>query len=176
MEARRLSPFVGRAANISVVHDLMVHDLDLCSNLVGSAVETVQAVGIRGKSPHLDHVSAHLTFGNGVIANLTGSKISQHKVRDLTVICEGCVVEADLLARVVVIRRQSTSDYRINAGRVMYHQEGVVEQVLVPSVEPLFVEIGHFLKCIRNGRNSLAEARDAIRVLELAEAIERIAS
>ena len=60
--------------------------------------------------------------------------------------------------------------------RVLYRQEGVIEQVYVPLVEPLFVEIAHFLKCVRNGEQPLVGGREATRVLELAEAIEQAAT
>lgn len=176
VEARRLSPFVARVADVSAVFDLMVHDLDLLLALVKSPVTSIQAAGIQAKVPCLDHVSAHLLFANGVVANLTASKISQQKVREITVICDEKVAQADLLARTVVVHRQATSDYRAEADRVLYRQEGVIEQVYVPLVEPLYAEISHFLKCVRNGEQPLVGGREAIRVLELAEAIEQAAT
>ncbi len=175
LEARRLSPFVERAAGVSAVLDLMVHDLDLVLKLVGSSVAQVQALGIKARVPCIDHATAHLRFDSGVVATLTASKISQQKVREITTICEGCVVHADLLARTVVVHRQASSDYRAEAERVSYRQEGLVEQVYVPMVEPLYTEIEHFIECVRTGQQPLVGADDAIRVLELAEAIEKAA-
>lgn len=176
LESRRLSPFVQRAADVSAVFDLMVHDLDLILDLVKVPVTSIQAAGVRAKVPCLDHVSAHLLFANGAVANLTASKISQQKVREITVICDDRVAQADLLARTVVVHRQATSDYRTEADRVLYRQEGVIEQVYVPLVEPLYAEISHFLKCVRNGEQPLVGGGEAIRVLELAEAIEQAAA
>ncbi|MDO8750284.1 MAG: Gfo/Idh/MocA family oxidoreductase [Dehalococcoidia bacterium] len=175
LEARRLSPFLERAAGVSAVLDLMVHDLDLVMKLVGSPVAGIQARGIRAKVPLLDHVSANLVFENGVLASLTASKISQQKVREITAICEGCVVHADLLARTVVIHRQATSQFQSENERVLYRQEGLVEQVYVPSVEPLYAELAHFVDCVRHNRQPLVGADDAMRVLEVAEAIEAAA-
>ncbi|MBI4340380.1 MAG: Gfo/Idh/MocA family oxidoreductase [Chloroflexi bacterium] len=176
LEARRLSPYVPRAAETSAVLDLMVHDLDLCLTLADSPVVDLQALGIQAKVPNLDHASAHLLFASGVMASLTASKISQQKVRELTAICEGGVVQADLLARTVVVHREAISDYRAEQEKVMYRQQGVVEQVYVPMVEPLYAELKHFVDCVREGRTPLVTARDGIRVLELAEAIERSAT
>ena len=175
LEARRLSPFVQRAAGESAVLDLMVHDLDLVLKLVDSSIAEVQALGIRARVPCIDHAIAHIRFSSGVVANVTASKISQQKVRDITAICEGCVVHADLLARAVVIHRQVTSDYRAEAERVSYRQEGLVEQVYVPLVEPLYGELAHFVQCVRTGQQPLVNAHDAIRVLELAKVIEAAA-
>ena len=176
LEARRLSPFVQRAAEVSAVFDLMVHDIDLVLELGGSPVTDIQAMGIRARIPCMDHVSAHLLFGNGTLANLTASKISQQKVREITAICEGSVVQADLLARTVVVHRQATSGYRTENDRVSYRQEGLVEQVYVPLVEPLYAELAHFVECVRSQQQPLVGAGDAIRVLELAEAIEQAAA
>ena len=176
LEARRLSPFVQRAADVSAVFDLMVHDIDLVLELVASPVADIQAMGIRARVPCMDHVSAHLLFDNGTVASLTASKISQQKVREITAICEGSVVQADLLARTVVVHRQATSDYRTENERVLYRQEGLVEQVYVPLVEPLYAELAHFVECVRSQQQPQVGAEDAIRVLELAEAIEQAAA
>ncbi len=108
LEARRLSSFVQRAAGESAVLDLMVHDLDLVLKLVNSSVAEVQALGIRARVPCIDHATAHIRFDNGVVASITASKISQQKVREIAAICEECVVQANLLARTVVIHRQAT--------------------------------------------------------------------
>jgi predicted dehydrogenase len=175
LEARRLSPFLQRAANVSAVMDLMVHDLDLALKLVDSSVAQVQALGIRARVPCIDHATAQIRFDSGVVASLTASKISQQKIREITAICEECVVHADLLARTVVVYRQVSSAYRSEAERVSYRQEGLVEQVYVPMVEPLNAELEHFAQCIRTGQQPLVGADDAIRVLELAEAIEKAA-
>ncbi len=175
LEARRLSPFVQRAADVSAVLDLMVHDLDLALKLVDSSVAQVQAVGLRARVACIDHATAHIRFDNGVVASLTASKISQQKVREITAICEECVVQADLLARTVVVHRQATSDFQARNERVLYRQEGLVEQVYVPMVEPLYAELEQFIQCVRTGQQPLVGAEDAIRVLELAEAIEKAA-
>ena len=172
MHARRLSPYASRAADVSVVYDLAVHDLDLILTLVGDRPTTVQAVGRKARSPQLDHVEALLTFADGPVVGLSASKVTQHKVRELTVTCADAFVVADFLARTVMVYRQSAADYVAQRGEVLYRQEGVIEQVYVPPVEPLYAELQHFLACVRQGREPQVSGEDALRVLTLADAIE----
>lgn len=172
LEARRLSPFATRAADVSVVYDLMVHDLDLILTLVNAPLAQAQAIGGKLRSPQLDHVMAILNFANGQMASLTASKVTQHKVRQLSVTCADAFVVADFLTRTVMIYRQSAADYFAQRGEVLYRQEGLIEQVYVPPVEPLYAEIQHFLSCVRNGQRPQVGGADALRVMAVADRIE----
>jgi predicted dehydrogenase len=172
VEARRLSPFATRAADVSVVYDLMVHDLDLTLTLVGAPLSGIQAVGGKVRSPQPDHAMALLSFASGQVANLSASKVTQHKVRQMAVTCSEAFVVADFLTRTLMIHRQSAASYLAQRGEVLYRQEGLIEQVYVPQIEPLFAEIQHFLTCVRNGTEPLVNTDDAIQVMVVADAIE----
>jgi virulence factor len=171
-DARRLSPTATRASDVSVVYDLMVHDLDLILTLVEAPLADVKAVGSKTCSPQLDHAIALLTFADGCVASLSASKVTQHKIRQLSFTCVDAYVKADLLARTIMIYRQSTADYVAHQSEVLYRQEGVIEQVYVPPVEPLYAELQHFAACVREGREPRVGASSALRVMELAETIE----
>jgi predicted dehydrogenase len=172
VEARRLSPFATRAADVSVVYDLMVHDLDLILNLIDAPVRTIEATGSRIRSPQPDHALALLSFATGQVASLAASKITQHKVRQMAITCAEAFVVADLLSRTVMIYRQSAADYFAQRGEVLYRQEGLIEQVYVPQIEPLYAEVQHFLSCVRERRQPLVGSTDAIRVMTVADVIE----
>ncbi|MBI4934160.1 MAG: Gfo/Idh/MocA family oxidoreductase [Actinobacteria bacterium] len=173
--AVRLSPHTARAADVSVVLDLMIHDLDLVLSLNESPVTAISATGCRAKSPTLDHAVAMLTFANGTTATLTASKIAQHKVRGIAVVCRESFVEGDFLHRTVRIHRASVSSYDATGGQLTYRQEGVVENVLVPVVEPLHAELQHFVACVRERKTPLVTAGVGKRVLDLALEIEGLA-
>ena len=79
--SERLSPFSGRSADIGVVLDMMIHDLDLVLALVRSPVRSVQAVGIAVLGGHEDVAHAHLVFENGCVATLSASRVSPTTVR-----------------------------------------------------------------------------------------------
>jgi len=172
LSSRRLSPYATRAADVSVVYDLLVHDLDLILTLVGESPETVLSVGRKAQSPQLDHVVTLLTFAKGPVASLEASKVTQHKIREMTVTCADSFIVADFLARTVMIYRQSAADYVTQQGEVLYRQQGVIEQVYVPPIEPLYAELQHFLTCVREGREPAVGGEDALRVLALADSVE----
>ena len=172
IDAHRLSPFATRASDVSVIYDLMIHDLDLVLTLVNAPLADIKAVGRRVRSPKLDHAIALLTFADGCLASLSASKITQHKIRRLSVTCVDAFIVADLLARTVMIYRQSAADYLTHHSEVLYRQEGVIEQVYVPPVEPLYAELQHFATCVREGCEPRVSGKDALQVMELAEKIE----
>jgi predicted dehydrogenase len=172
LDSRRISSAIAQAADVSVVYDLMVHDLDLILTLVNARPIIVHAVGDRTRSNQLDHVMALLAFEGGYMASLSASKIAQHKIRQLSVTCAESYVVADLLARTVMIHRQSTADFVTQQGEVLYRQEELIEQVYVPPVEPLHAELQHFLTCVRDGHEPRVSGEDALRVMALAETIE----
>ncbi len=173
VEARRLSPFATRAADVSVVYDLMVHDLDLILNLIPAPLRSVSATGSRIRSLQPDHAMALLTFDTGQVASLSASKVTQHKVRQMAVTCAEAFVVADFLTRTVMVHRQSSADYFAQRGEVLYRQEGLIEQVYVPQIEPLYAELQHFLACVRDGRQPRVGSKEAIRVMTVAEEIEQ---
>ncbi|MER2599876.1 MAG: Gfo/Idh/MocA family oxidoreductase [Caldilineales bacterium] len=172
IEARRLSPFATRAADVSVVYDLMVHDLDLILTLIGAPLLDVSATGSRVRSSQPDYAAAQLTFASGQIAGVTASKITQHKVRQMAVTCADAYVVADFLTRTVMVHRQSSADYFAQRDEVLYRQEGLIEQVYVPQIEPLAAEIQHFLACVRDGSAPRVGSHEAIRVMTVADRIE----
>jgi len=106
------------------------------------------------------------------MANLSVSKIAQYKIRQLSVTCADSFVVADLLARTIMVYRQSMADFYTQQSEVLYRQEGVIEQVYVPLVEPLHAELQHFLICVRDHREPRVGGQDALRVMALADAIE----
>jgi predicted dehydrogenase len=98
----RLAPFSFRSTDIGVVHDLMIHDIDLALDLVAVPVADVQALGVGILTEHEDVSQARLTFSNGAIADLAVNRVSPIVSRKMQVwTSEGCV-QVDLAAREVV--------------------------------------------------------------------------
>ena len=83
IESHRLSIYQGRCTDVSVVLDLMIHDIDLILNLVRSEIKTVNAAGISVISDNVDIANARLAFENGAVANVTASRISAKNERKL---------------------------------------------------------------------------------------------
>ena len=96
IEAERLSVFKQRGAEVDVVLDLMIHDIDLAISLSKSTVAGVSASGFRVLTKDIDIANARLEFANGCIANLSASRVSQAPVRKLRVFQSDLYVSADL--------------------------------------------------------------------------------
>ena len=172
LEARRHSPHPDRANDVSLVLDLMIHDLDLVLELANAPVIRLAAVGGRsGKGP-MDYVNATLGFKNGVVASLTASKMSHRKIRSLSAHCKNSLVETDFLNHTLHIHRRSHEWYSADHGELLYRNDGFIEEVSTTSIEPLYAELEHFLQCVRGLETPAVDGPQASRALILADLIE----
>lgn len=103
IEATRIAPFKPRGTDVSVILDLMIHDLDLVLALVDSEIETVDAVGAPVASPHEDIASARLRFQNGAVATITASRISPRTERRMRIFAQDAYIAADFAARKLTV-------------------------------------------------------------------------
>ena len=161
-----------RGAEVAVVLDLMIHDLDLVSDLIGHEPLSVIAHGLTAYDGSIDHAVAHFSFGAGPLLNVTASRVTEQKVRSIEVTAREAYVEGDLLNKTISVHRRTTGEYlNQNHRGVMYRQESVVEYIHVPMFEPLFLELQHFVDCVLENRSTLVPARDGLRALHLAETV-----
>ena len=106
IEAVRIAPFKPRGTDVSVILDLMIHDLDLVLALIDSPIASVEAVGAAVASPHEDIANARLRFENGAVATITASRISARTERRMRIFAQDCSLAAEFAARkLTVIRR-----------------------------------------------------------------------
>ena len=176
LEARRMSPYSQRANDVSVVLDLMIHDIDLLLELAGSSVVKLTASGSRGaNSSYLDYVTATLGFANGIVATLTASKVTHRKIRNIAAHCRNSLTEADFLNNEILIHRQTTAQTLTDHGQVLYRQDGLIEKVYTSNIEPLHAELEHFVNCVRGGEKPSVGGEQALKALRLASLIEQMA-
>lgn len=170
---RRLSAFVGSNTDVDVVLDLMIHDINLVLDLMGSEPTQITTHGLSVLSDTVDHAVANLSFASGPIVTLTASRITESKVRSIEVTAREAYLECDLLNKSVLAHRQTIGEYlNQNHRGIKYRQESIVERIQIPMFESLFLELQHFVDCILEGKPSLVSARDGLRALRLAEAIQ----
>jgi predicted dehydrogenase len=176
LEAHRMSPYSNRANDVSVVLDLMIHDLDLLLELANSPVIKINATGSRvAESKYLDYVTATLNFANGIVATVTASKVTHRKIRGLVAHCQNSLTEADFLNNEILIHRQTTADYTTDYGQIFYRQDGLIEKVYTSNIEPLHAELEHFVSCVRGGDQPSVGGEQALKALRLASYIEQLA-
>jgi predicted dehydrogenase len=96
IESNRLAPFNPRGADVAVVLDLMIHDIDLVHTLVGGKASAVTAVGVPVLTPFVDIANARLTFDTGAVANITASRVSRERMRKLRIFQQSGYLSLDL--------------------------------------------------------------------------------
>jgi predicted dehydrogenase len=166
--AERLGPPVERDIEANVVFDLMIHDIDLLCTLLEGRPELVSAAGAGS-----EYATATWS-SDGVVASLTASRITQERVRRLTVTAEECRVVVDLLDQTVEVHRRSRPEYVASDGDVRHRIESVVERPFVESGEPLKQELAAFVDAAANGTEPLVTAADGVRAVELAGRVSAI--
>ena len=170
IDVDRLGPPVDRQGEDSVVMDLMVHDIDILLSLVDAEIESLSAIA-RDEG----HAAVQFRFADESIAALTASRLTQQKVRRLSVTAISCRVNVDFIAQTVEIHRHSVPEYVESNGDIRYRHESVIERPIVENGEPLKAELEAFVTAARDGTEPVVTAEDALRVLEIAERIERLA-
>jgi predicted dehydrogenase len=172
IQARRLGPPVGRNVGDGVVLDLMIHDIDVLLSLVDAKMSHVDAAGTRNNQ----YVSANVCFENGVIGGLEASRLTQERIRKLSVTTTECQINLDYLDQSVLIHRQSTPAYVESEESLRYRNESVTERPLVETGQPLRRELEAFLRAVRSGDPPVVTGEDGLRVLELASKIDEQAT
>lgn len=165
IEAVRLAPYPPprdglppRGTEVSVVLDLMIHDLEIILHLVRSPLKDLHAVGVPVLSASEDIANVRLSFQNGCVANVTASRISMEKMRKIR------VFQADAYVSL---------DYEKQSGHVYRRQNGAIGRSSVPveKGEALFNELQSFVRCVLNRAEPRVSGRHAADALKLAAAI-----
>lgn len=162
IEAHRLSPFYGRGVDVSVVLDLMVHDLDIILNYVKSPVKHISAGGVPVLTNYIDIANARLEFENGAIANITASRISLMKLRKIRFWQKYSYVSVDTLNRKVGVFYRE-----INNGQPEIKEE----DINVPTDEPLLLQNQSFIDACIGKRDIEFTPEEAKASLALAHKI-----
>jgi predicted dehydrogenase len=170
VDVDRLGPPLDRPNTDSVVMDLMVHDIDILLSLVDDDIASLSAAACDER-----HATVQFQFEDDSVASLTASRLTQQKVRRLSVTAMSCRVNVDFISQSVEIHRRSLPEYVEADGDIRYRHESVVERPMVENGEPLKAEIHAFVEAVREGTEPLVTAEDAIEVLAVAERIEAAA-
>lgn len=168
IEAIRLAPFppprdgaLPRGTDVSVVLDLMIHDLEIILHLVRSTVTDIRAVGVPVLSSGEDIANVRLTFANGCVANVTASRISNEKLRKIRVFQGDSYVSLDYMNQQGQLSRKSPTGIS-------------TEPVPIRPDEPLRAELESFLNCVLTQREPVVTGRQASDALRLAVDICRV--
>ncbi len=172
IEARRLAPFTNRISDVGVVLDLMIHDLDIVTSLVKKPVIRFFANGKKIKSNYEDIASALLEFEDNTIATISASRVTQEKIRTLSVSTEEAYFLLDYSTQDITIHRQATSQSNIKTSLgINYKQESIIERVFIHRDNPLKLEDAHFANCILNIENKIVPIENDVNTIRITEEI-----
>ncbi len=178
VEAHRLAPYSPRGADVSVVHDLMIHDIDVLLHWMGREVERVDASGVPVITDSADIANARITFSGKRVANLTASRISLKRMRKFRMFQDDAYISVDFEKKRAEIYRRvpkgtpkslpipgaADSDIRVLIKRTRAKKTD----------DALAREVESFLESIRTGSRSLVTGQDALVALEVVEEIARL--
>lgn len=178
LTAQRMSAASGRITDVDVAMDLMIHDVEVVQSLVCSKVVNVEAMSVKTKDKPegKDYISALLQFENGVTANLTASRITQSRVRTLTVTTDENYIDMDFIAQSINVCTQGRSPY-MNKDELPswmnYGLKGCEEHLFIPTAQPLAAEQSHFVNCILGKETPRITGEKALEALRVIWEIER---
>ncbi|MCX5493467.1 Gfo/Idh/MocA family oxidoreductase [Kaistia dalseonensis] len=160
VECTRIGPWKGRAVDVDVVLDLMIHDIDLVLALVGSEVVEVEATGSPVLAPTNDFAHAQLRFADGTLAYLAASRISDRSERMIKVVDAERYWMADLAARTITsFGRNAGFDNR--------------DEISVPPSDNLALEIDSFLQAVASKSRPVVDGKAGLDALTVADMIIR---
>ena len=169
LEATRVAPFRPRSLDVSVVMDLMVHDLDLVLDLAGSALMEVRASGARVMSDRLDFAVAQLGFANGARATITASRVSIGMERRLRLLSAEGEMRVDFLSR-------SLETLRPGGTEALAAMPGWgIDRASWTDHDSLEAEHAAFIASIVHGAAVEADAAVGLRALDVALRVEQAA-
>lgn len=160
LTVERLAPFQPRGTEVGVVLDLMIHDVGIALALVGSSVQRIDAIGVRVLSPTEDIANARIEFANGCVANLSASRVSEKKAREIRVFQDSGYLSLDFMNQKGHLIKK--------VGPSLQRHEVPVEQG-----EPLALELESFLLCVREATKPKTDGSFGKSALEVALTITR---
>lgn len=181
IEIHRLAEFNPRGTDVSVVLDLMIHDLDILLSLVKSKIKNIQASGVCVVSKTPDIANARIEFENGCVANLTTSRISMKAMRKSRFFQKDAYISVDFLEKKAeVIRMQPAPKTPNPFDMIIENAEGEKSQILfeypnIQSNNAILDELNAFADSIKNNKTievPLQDGTDALKIaLKIMESI-----
>ena len=175
IEVHRLSEFNPRGTDVSVILDLMIHDIDIILKLVNSNVKSVSANGVSVMSETPDIANVRIEFDNGCVANLTSSRISVKKMRKMRLFQKNAYISIDFLEKKTGITRLATGK---DTGAFIFDIETNTGKKSIASYTPAItngnaikMELESFRDAIINNTTTVVSEVEGFRAMEVAHLI-----
>ncbi len=179
VEVQRLASYNVRGTDVSVVLDLMIHDIDLLLNIIKSKIRKISASGASIVSKTADFANARIEFDNGCIANLTANRVAMNNVRKMNIFQQNTFINIDLLNKSTTIHKiQPITSALANKGVILDTGEGqqkfeiLQNQPIINPVNAIKTELEYFYKSIAEGFPLAVSLSDAEKALQVVREIE----
>lgn len=175
IEVHRLAQFNPRGTDVSVILDLMIHDIDIILKLVKSNVKSISANGVSVMSETPDIANVRIEFDNGCVANLTSSRISMKKMRKMRLFQKDSYISIDFLdKKTEVIKINTDKDKGAFTFDIDTHNGKKTIAITSPAVKDnnaIKMELESFKNAILNNTNTIVSEVDGLRAMEVAHQI-----
>jgi predicted dehydrogenase len=168
IESQRIAPFNPRGADVSVILDLMIHDIDIILDLVDADVKRIDAKGVAVLSKDIDIANARIEFENGCVANVTASRAGMKSERKMRVFQHDTYISVDFGNKKLGIHRKGEGEMFPGVAEID-SQEQVFD-----AGDALLSEIEAFLQAIKTGSEPVVSGAAGTRALETALEITRL--
>lgn len=168
IESNRIAPFNPRGADVNVVLDLMIHDIDIILDFARSPVKHIDANGASVISNEIDIANARLTFENGCVANVTASRVSLKSERIMRIFQNDAYISIDFQNKKLAIHNKGDGEMYPGIADIESH-ERTFEQgdALYSEIEAFLFSIKHDKPPVVSGKAGLLALKTAIKISEL---------
>lgn len=175
IEVHRLAQFDPRGTEVSVIMDLMIHDIDIILSIVKSDVRTISSSGVAVMTDTPDIANVRIEFNNGCVANLTSSRISMKKMRKMRIFQKDAYIGVDFLNKSAEIIRIKKGEDRDAFSFDLQTPKGpktiAIATPPVPEGNAIKTELEEFVKSIKNNSPTIVSEIDGYRAMEVAHTI-----
>ena len=175
IEVHRLAQFNPRGTDVSVILDLMIHDIDIILSLVKSNVKNVHANGVNVLSDTPDIANVRIEFDNGCVANLTSSRISMKKMRKMRLFQKDSYISIDFLdKKTEIIKYKTPEDKDVFAFDIETKHGKKTIAISAPVIKEnnaIKMELQSFVDAINNNKTTTVTEIDGYRAMEVAHII-----
>lgn len=158
LEINRLAPFRTRGSDVSVLHDLTIHDIDLVSWIFNSSIESYEVAGTKLIKPTYDDVSIRLKLKNGTQVTINNSRVTPQIIRNYRAVANNQVIFMNTATLEAEVLKPTSSD--------PYH---TIENIKLQKVDALGLEADHFIQCVLGKKKPAITAHEATNALKYVE-------
>jgi predicted dehydrogenase len=175
IEVHRLAQFNPRGTEVSVVLDLMIHDIDIILSIVRSDVKSISSSGVAVLTDTPDIANVRIEFNNGCVANLTSSRISMKKMRKMRLFQKDAYIGIDFLnksAEIIKLKEEKdVNAFSFDIETPKGSRTIAIANPQVPEVNAIKKELEEFVKAIQNNTPTIVSEIDGFRAMEVAHQI-----